>query len=91
LPKSGRNTQFIVLVKVPGALHRPKLMTVGLNCPRGVVNAALWRSSSLICILLYPILMSNLVNNVFPWSCLIRSVISGKGCQSGTVYLLSCW
>jgi hypothetical protein len=90
-PSKGRNTLFIVLTKVPGALHSLKLMTVGSYCPSGVVNAALCQSSSLIRMLLYPIRMSNLVNSCFPWSCLISSEIKGKGWRSGTVYLLSCW
>jgi hypothetical protein len=47
--------------KVVGELVRPKNMTFGTKMPNSVLNAALWRSSRRIRMLLYPWHMSNLV------------------------------
>ena len=59
-------------------LHRPKNITVGLNSPRGVTNAAFHLSSGLMRILLYPNQMSILVKINDPLSLSIRLEISGS-------------
>src|SRR5580692_11614778 len=65
---------FIIIWKVAGELVRPKNMTVGLNNPSGVRNAAFHLSPLQIRMLLYPQRMSNFVNKVHP---LNRSIICG--------------
>src|SRR6266571_779140 len=56
---SERRMRLIVLAKVAGALVRPKVITLGINSPLGVLKAALSWSSSFILILWYPHRMSN--------------------------------
>ena len=53
---------FIIIWKVAGELVSPKNMTVGSNSPWLVMNAALCSLPSLMRMLLYPHLMSTLVN-----------------------------
>ena len=85
---SGRNMTFIILWKVAGELVRPKNITVGSNSPWGVRNAAFHSSPSLIQMLLYPHLMSNLVNRVHPLSRSMVWEIRGEMVLSLMVHLL---
>ena len=62
---------FIIVWKVAGEFVSLKNMTVSLKSPSFVVKAAFHWSPSLICMLLYPHLMLNLVNRVHPLSWLI--------------------
>jgi hypothetical protein len=48
-----------------GALQNPKVITMGMKVPNGVLNAALYWSSSLIWMLLYLALISNLEKSWF--------------------------
>src|SRR6267142_2113953 len=75
----------IVLWKKAGALHIPKYITSGIYVLWHVWMAALCRSSSARQMLLYPWRMSNLENNVLPWSLSIASHIPGIGLWSCTV------
>ena len=57
----------------------PKNMTVGLNNPRFVLNAAFHSSPSLIRILLYPHQTLSLVKDLAPLSLSMISEIRGRG------------
>ena len=59
---------FIIVWKVADKLVRPKNITVGLQSPSLVMNAAFHQSFSLIRTSLYPQSMSNLVKRVHPQS-----------------------
>ena len=60
-----------------GELDSLKNMTVGLNSPFDVIKAAFHWSPSLILMLLYPDLMSNLVKMVASLTMLMRSGVVG--------------
>src|SRR6266850_1124468 len=78
-------SHFNAFWKYAGALHIPKYMTSGMYVPWRVWMAALCRSSLARRMLLYPWQMSNLENNVLPWSLSIASHIPGIGLWSRTV------
>src|SRR6266567_8394098 len=65
---------FIIIWNVAGELVRPKNITVGLNSPSGIRNAAFHSSPSLMRTLLYPHLTLNLVNSMHP---LRQSIVWG--------------
>ena len=69
---------------VAGELHIPKNITVGLNSPLFVLNAAFHWSSFLIRTLLYPQQTSNLVKYFAPF---ILSMISEIR-ESGYAFLI---
>src|SRR5258705_7586280 len=58
---------FIIVWNVTGELHSPKNMTVGLNSPQLVWNAAFHSSPSLIHTLLNPHWRSSMVKNLVSW------------------------
>src|SRR5258707_15648595 len=66
LSMSPLRMRLMVLAKVAGAFVRPNVMTLGMNNPLGVLNAAFHWSSSLMRILWYPHRMSNFENKVLP-------------------------
>ena len=70
---------FIIIWKVAGELVSPKNMTVGSNSPWFVMNVALCLSPFLMQTLLYPHLMSTLVNFFAFWMHAISSEIRGNG------------
>jgi hypothetical protein len=76
-------------VKVPGALHNLKGITTHLNSPLLVLNPVLYSSPSVIHMLLYLALMSNLLNSVLPLSYSRIDCMQGSGVTSMIVYLLS--
>jgi len=65
--------------KVARVLHNPKVITQDSKRPRGVLNAILYLSPSLIWILLYPQRTSSLVKNRAPKSLSMSSGINGIG------------
>src|SRR5258705_4074769 len=71
---------------VAGELCNPKNITVGLNNPLFVTNAAFHSSPSLICTLSYPHQRSSLVKNFDPFRFIMRSDMSGNGYTFGFVY-----
>ncbi len=75
----------MVLAKVAGALVRPKVITLGMNSPLGVLKVALSWSSSFILILWYPHLMLNLENTFLPLRFVKISEMRGSGYVSLTV------
>src|SRR6267142_2450117 len=75
----------MVLWKNAGALHIPKYMTSGMYVPWCVWMAALCRSYLARRMLLYLWRMSNLENNVLPWSLSIACCMLGIGLWSCTV------
>jgi len=83
-----RNIVFIIIWKVAGEFINPKNMTVGLNSPSGVRNAAFHLSPSLMWMLLYPHQMSNFVKRVHPLSRSIVCGMRGEMFQFLTVHLL---
>src|SRR6266850_1134877 len=83
--KNGAKSFRIVLWKKAGALHILKYMTSGIYVLWRVWMAALCRSSLARWMLLYPWRMSNLENNVLPWSLSIASRMLGIGLWSCTV------
>src|SRR6266567_3494617 len=84
-----RSSLFIILWKVAGAFLKPKFITIGSYCPKGVLNTPFGWSPSRIQILWYPHQISNFVNRVFPWSFSISGVMSGSDNVSGTVHAFS--
>ncbi len=82
---SGRRMRLMVLAKVAGALVRPKVITLGINSPLGVLKAALSWSSSFILMLWYPHHMSNLENTFLPLRFVRISEMRGSGYVSFTV------
>ena len=76
---SSAKIAFIIVWKVAGELVSLKNMTVGSNSPWLVMNAALCSLPSLMQILLYPHLMSTLVNLFAFWTRAISSEIKGSG------------
>ena len=80
---------FIILWNVPSELHSPKYMTCGSNSPLFVRNAAFHLSPSLICILLYPQIRSNLLKYFASLSLSITSLIRGNGILSFIMTWLS--
>jgi len=72
-----------------GALHSPKVMTVDLYNPIGILKAVFHSSPLRTRILLYPHRMSNLVKNHAPNSLSISSGISGIGAAFLTVIAFS--
>src|SRR6266566_2221904 len=72
----GQSSLFIILWKVAGAFLRPKFITIGSYCPKGVLNAPFGWSPSQIQIWWDPHRISNFVNKVFPWSFLINGAMS---------------
>ena len=64
---------------VAGELHIPKDITVGLNSPLLVLNAAFYWSSFLIQMLLYPQQTSNLVKYFAPFILSMILEIRGSG------------
>src|SRR6266850_1215841 len=85
--RNGAKSFRVVLWKNAGVLHIPKYMTSGMYVPWCVWMAALCRSSLARRMLLYPWRMSNLENNVLPWSLSIASCIPGIGLWSRTVHV----
>src|SRR6266702_864838 len=78
LSMSGQRMHLMVLAKVVGALVRPKVITLGMNSPLGVLKAALsW--SSFILMLWYPHLISNLENTFLPLGFIRMSEMRGSG------------
>ncbi len=77
--------RLIVLAKVAGALVRPKVITLGINSPLGVLKAALSWSSSFILMLWYPHHISNLENTFLPLRFVRISEMRGSGYVSFTV------
>ena len=73
---------FIILWNVPGELHNPKYITWGSNSPLFVKKAAFHLSPSLIRMLLYPQIKSNLLKYLASLSLLMTSPISGSGVLS---------
>ena len=69
---------FIIVWNVVGEFVSPKNITVGLNNPSGVRNAALCLSPSLIQMLLYPQQMSSIVKRVQPLRQSMTWLISGE-------------
>src|SRR5258708_35871912 len=93
------NMVFIIIWKVAGELVSPKNMTVGSKSPSGVKNAAFDSSPGLMCMLLYPHLMSNFVKTVHPlrgsivWGIrgetlrfLLVDLLSGRSSRTGRGY-----
>ena len=80
---------FIIIWKVAGELVSPKNITVGSKSPSGVKKAAFHSSPGLMRMLLYPHLMSNLVNKVHPASQSTTDRIRGDTLQFLLVHLLS--
>ena len=73
------NIAFIIVWKVAGELVSPKNITVGLNSPLLVMNAAFHLSPFLMCMLLYPCQRSTLVNSSVPCILAISLEIRGIG------------
>ena len=73
------NMEFIIVWKVAGKLVSPKNITVSSNRPSFVMMAAFHSSPSLICTLLYPQRMLNLVYREHPLSWLMSLGIRGSG------------
>ena len=73
------NMEFIIVWNVAGELVSPKNMTVGLNRPLFVMNAAFHSSPSLMQTLLYPHQMSNFVYREHPLNLSMSSRIRGRG------------
>ena len=73
------NIPFIMVWKMARELVRPKNITLGLKSPWLVTNATFHSSPSLIWMLLYPHLTSNLENRVVPLTQLISSGMRGRG------------
>ncbi len=76
--------------KVAGEFVSPKNMTVGSNSPSLVLKVAFHSSPSLMHMLLYPHLTSNLEKSLFPARSWINSVINGRGYLFGIVHLFNC-
>src|SRR6266850_346976 len=83
--RNGAKSFRMVLWKNASMLHIPKYMTFGIYVPWCVWMAALCQSSLARWMLLYPWRMSNLENNVLPWSLFIASRMLGIGLWSCTV------
>ena len=75
----------MVLVKVAGALVRPKVITLGMNSPLGVLKATLSWSSSFILMLWYPHHILNLENTFLPLRLVKISEMRDNGYVSFTV------
>ena len=82
---------FIIAWKVAGELVRPKNITVGSKSPRGVMKEAFHLSPFLMCMLLYPHLMSNFENTMAPFMISKSSWIRGKGHTLQIVCSLRWW
>ena len=67
------------------------VMTLGSNNPKGVLKAALYASPSLMCMLLYPHHISNLVKYHVPCNLLINSGIKGSGAAFLIVTSFRAW
>ena len=78
---------FIIAWNVAREFVRPKNITRGSKRPWGIRNAAFHSSPSLILMLLYPHLMSNFVNRVYPTSLSITWGISGDTFRFFFMYL----
>src|SRR6266702_5989686 len=85
---SERRMRLMVLAKVAGAVVRPKVITLGMNSPLGVLKAALSWSSSFILMLWYPHRMSNLENTFLPLRFVMISEMRGSEYVSFTVHAL---
>ena len=70
---------FIIAWKVARELVRLKNITVGSKRPRSVTKEAFHSSPFLMCMLLYPYLMSSLVNTMASFIMSKSSWINGKG------------
>ena len=80
---------FIILLNVSGELHSPKYMTCGSNSPLFVRNVAFHSFPSLICMLLYLQMRSNLLKYLISLSLSIISPIRGNSVLSFIVTWLS--
>ena len=76
-------------INIPGELHRPKYMTVGSKRPFNVRKVAFHSWPFLMHTLLYPQIISILVNNFPSSSTSRRSSMRGCGVSSLTVKALT--
>jgi len=76
----------IIYWNVPGELHNPKYMTLGLNNLLFVKKTAFYLLSSFIHMLLYSQIKSSLLKYFAFFNLMITSLISGNGILSLIVY-----
>ncbi len=76
---NSQRMSFIIIWNVAGELHNLKNMTVGLNRPWLVWNAAFHSLPSLICTLLNPQQRLSMVKNSAPWRQVRTSEMRGRG------------
>ena len=87
LCKSFWKILFIIFWNVPSKLHNPKYITLVLNSSLFVKNTIFYSSSSLIHMLLYSQIKSNLLKYLVSLSLSITFLMK----SSGVFFFIICW